>query len=536
MKYDILIIGGGINGVGIAREASQRGLKVCLVEKHDLGSGASWASTKLIHGGIRYLEFYEFGLVRESLREREILLHTARHLVKPVEILFPIYRNRKYYYAQIKAGMLLYDLLAGRKSMPRHHALSPHQFFKRVPAAEEKGFNGAFCYFDCQVVYPERLCVENALAARRRGADIRTYTEVTEFLLENHAVKGVRVTDHITGESVELMASVVVNTAGPWVDSVNTLLPVKTKRRIGGTKGSHLVMRQFPGAPAVALYAPARSDGRPFFIIPWRDQVLIGTTDVYTDEPLDEIRASSAEIDYLLAEARSVLPSAEIKKENILFTFAGVRPLPYQPGKNERQVSRRHFIHDHLKHDGVDGLYSIVGGKLTTYRSLAEEFIDGIGNRMDGRLGLSRSASERLPGSMPLATVRNLPEIRRAGMDENQLKDLYSVYGGLLSGVAEVASSRRELAERILTGMPYIGAQVVHSVRQEFARTLNDIMFRRTGMGYEADLGSGLIDGVCNCLQKYCGWTEDRVDREKKQYRDYVARLSPPERSVISSA
>jgi glycerol-3-phosphate dehydrogenase len=354
--HDVVIIGGGINGAGIARDAAMRGLNVLLIDKGELGAATTSASTRLIHGGLRYLEHFEFGLVRESLREREILLKIAPDLVKPLAITIPIYKQSKRGRLTIRAGMILYDLLSWGKSLPNHRMLSRAETLERWPGLNPEDLVGSALYYDAQVEFPERLVVANALSAREFGAEVLTHTRVTSL-----TGSGVQ----FAGQFVE--ASVIINAAGPWVDRVLERAPVKSPKLIGGTKGSHIIVPVFPGAPSNAIYLEARSDGRPIFIIPWNKLFLIGTTDVRFEGDPDEVRCELWEIDYLLSETNLALPDAGLTRDSILDTYSGVRPLPNQSS------TRRHFIREHPQ---LPNLLSIVGGKLTTYRSLSEECVD----------------------------------------------------------------------------------------------------------------------------------------------------------------
>ena len=394
-QFDVVIIGAGINGAGIARDAAMRGLSVLLVDKSDIGTGTTSASTRLIHGGLRYLEHYEFGLVRESLRERETLLKIAPHLVRPLPITIPIYKHSRRGRATIRAGMIAYDLLSIGKSLPRHRMLSRGETLKQSPGLNPEGLLGSALYFDAQVEFPERLVLENVLAARGHGAEVLTYTPVTNFRGEGDSVSGVEFVSE--GLSQFARAAVVINAAGPWVDRLLERAPVQSPRLIGGTKGSHMVVSPFPGAPTTAIYIEARSDRRPFFIIPWNGKYLIGTTDVRFEDDPDDVRSEPWEIDYLLSETNLAFPSAQLTRERILFTYAGVRPLARTDDKDEQSITRRHFI---CEHPQLKNLLSIVGGKLTTYRSLAEECVDLIFRKLGRSSPPCTTAKEVLPGAV----------------------------------------------------------------------------------------------------------------------------------------
>jgi glycerol-3-phosphate dehydrogenase len=376
-RYDVVVIGAGINGAGIARDAAMRGLKVLLIEKGEIGAGTTSASTRLIHGGLRYLEHFEFGLVYESLRERETLLRIAPEFVRPLAMVIPIYKQSRRGWLTIRAGMILYDLLSWGKSLPRHRMLSRAETRERWPGLNPEGLIGSTLYYDAQVEFPERLVLANVQSAQEFGAEVLTHTRVTGL-----TGKGVEFGDRFAE------AGVVINAAGPWIDLV--LAPVKSPKLIGGTKGSHIVVAPFQGAPENAIYLEARSDGRPIFIIPWNKLYLIGTTDVPFNGDPDQVQCEDWEIDYLLSETNLALPGAQLTRDNILQTYSGVRPLPYQSS------TRRHFIREHPQ---LPNLLSIVGGKLTTYRSLAEECVDLIFRKLGKNPPPCRTAIEVLKSS-----------------------------------------------------------------------------------------------------------------------------------------
>jgi len=391
-RFDVIVIGAGINGAGIARDAAMRGLKVLLIDKGEPGGGTTSASTRLIHGGLRYLEHFEFGLVRESLREREILLRIAPDFVKPLSIAIPIYKQGKRGRLTIRAGMILYDLLSWGKSLPNHRMLSRAQSLERWPGLNPEGLVGAALYYDAQVEFPERLVEANVRSAREFRAEVFTHARVTSLAVEDGKVSGV---GFIREDGLEQFteAAVVINAAGPWIDFVLERAPVESPKLIGGTKGSHLIVPPFPSAPANAIYLEARSDGRPIFIIPWNKLYLIGTTDVRFEGNPDEVRCEDWEIEYLLSETNLAFPNAGVTRANILSTYSGVRPLPVTNYKDEQSITRRHFIREHPR---LPNLLSIVGGKLTTYRSLAEECVDLIFRKLGKNPPACMTATEVL--------------------------------------------------------------------------------------------------------------------------------------------
>jgi glycerol-3-phosphate dehydrogenase len=521
-SFDAIIVGAGINGAGIARDAAMRGLRVLLVDKEDIGGGTTAASTRLIHGGLRYLEHLEFGLVRESLRERERLLHIAPHLIKPLPMLIPIYAGGKRGPWMIRAGMTLYDLLSYDKSLARHRMLSREQTLEREPGVRLDGLLGAAVYYDAQVEYAERLALENVLSAREHGAVVRTYTRVNAGIMREDALCGIEFTDLRRDSKETAFAPITVNAAGPWVDQVLRGLGHKSDRMIGGTKGSHVVVPRFPGAPATGIYAEAIGDGRPFFIIPWNGQYLIGTTDSRYSGDLDSVEATEDEIDYLISETNRLIPAAGLNRESVLFTYSGVRPLPYSPSEAESAITRRHIVHDH-SHDrerAISGLLSIIGGKLTTYRSLSEQVVDIIFKKLGKPARDSRTADAALPG----APVGAFSDFVRDFKAPHRLPDpitnhLLSAYGARADLVMEIAREATDLMKPLTSETAVIGAEVLFAFQSEMAVTLGDVLLRRTMAGLGSTAGVGEDEAAAAIARKYLGWDETRGREEVSAYR-----------------
>ena len=510
MDFDLIIIGAGINGAGVARDASMRGLKVLLCDKGDVGGGTSSASTRLIHGGLRYLEHSEFGLVRESLRERETLLRIAPHLVRPLPFLLPIYEHARRGPLLLRLGMIAYDLLSLGKSLPRHQMLSTAEALVRAPGLKQEGLRGAALYYDAQVEFAERLVVENALCAIEHGAQVTTYARVSEFVVENDHLVGVEFVKDSDGERVRATAPVIINAAGPWVDQVLAGV-APAPRLIGGTKGSHLIVPRFEGAPATAIYIEAKTDQRPFFIIPWNGNYLIGTTDRRYDEDLDDVRIDDNEVQYLLDETNAVFPAANLRRGDILHSYSGVRTLPFTKETDEEGITRRHFIRPHSR---FNNLLSLVGGKLTTYRSLAEETTDLVFAKLGRASPACQTAAVRLAGSSsmsdaPLLTTR-----------------LKGIYGGRATAVIELARKTPELAEVFDEETGAIAAEVVYAFEHEFAATLVDCFMRRTMVGLNSTCGLDAVEKAASVAQKHLGWSENRATLEVAAYRKEAEKRS----------
>ncbi|HET9479842.1 MAG TPA: glycerol-3-phosphate dehydrogenase/oxidase [Pyrinomonadaceae bacterium] len=495
-KFDVIVIGAGINGAGVARDAAMRGLKVLLIDKGDVGGGTSAGSTRLIHGGLRYLEHFEFGLVRESLKERETLLKIAPHLVRPLLITIPIYNESQRGRATIRAGMIAYDLLSLGKSLPRHRMHSSAETLTQMPGLKAEGLLGSAVYFDAQVEFAERLVLENVLAAIEHGATVLTYTPAKKLLCEERSVRGVA----LDGDNRDTaLADVVINAAGPWVDRLLDLNGEENERLIGGTKGSHTVVAAFAGAPCSAVYLEAVSDRRPFFVIPWNGNYLIGTTDVRFEGDLDRVRAEDWEVDYLLAETNRAFPAAKLTRESVLYTYSGVRPLPFTRNEDEQRTTRRHFIREHPR---FKNLISIVGGKLTTYRSLAEECVDLVFQKLGRKAPPCKTAQFPLPGG-----VGDPPE--------NVCERWCRVYGFRAREIAEFA--------RRLDDQNPLTAELIFSFKHELARTLGDCFLRRTMIGLNADLGLGEIRAAAEIGRRWLGWSEERAVREVESYREEIS-------------
>ena len=517
--FDLAVVGAGINGAGIARDAALRGLKVIVFDKNDMCSGCSAISSRLVHGGLRYLEYGEIPLVYESLHERRYLRLTAPHLVEPLRICIPIYAGARRGPLLIRLGMLAYDMLSFRKTVPNHQMLSSAELQDEEPGLAPTGLRGAARYYDAQVTFAERLVLENLLAARSAGAEIRTHCEVTEIQVAGGDVESITYKDH-EGNAGSVQVKTIVNAAGPWVDRVLDVAPTTTKRLIGGTKGSHIIVGKFDGAPHDAFYVEAAADGRPFFIIPWNDQYLIGTTDIRYDEDLDHIRASGAEVDYLLAETNRVFSRAELTRADIHYAYAGVRPLPYKEEGPESAITRRHRI---KSNKGVArGLLSIVGGKLTTYRSLAEQAVDKLAKSQHLKLPPCRTRDTDLPGAWGIDRAREalqaLDLLSDAGVDR-----LLGIYGGRAAAIVDLCTG--ELAQTLGEDGRVLAAEVVFVMREEFALTLEDIVFRRTMIGFDPDQGRTTYKEIAAIAAAEAGWSPEQKARQVDELAEYAESL-----------
>ena len=522
-RYDAVIIGGGINGAGIARDAALRGLEVLLLEQNDFGSGTSSWSSRLIHGGLRYLEHGEIPLVYESLRERRVLQEVAPHLVRRLRINIPVYDHSKRGMLLLRAGMMAYDLLSLGKSLPKHRVLNREQFLRNEPGVNPSGLRGGVQYFDAQVPYAERLVIENIVAAQDAGAVVENYSLVTSIGVEGGRVERVVYRHRDTGSEAEAHARIVVNASGPWVDDVLAKTTLPGRKLIGGTKGSHIIVGAFEGAPKDAFYVEAQADGRPFFIIPWNGQYLIGTTDIRYDGDPGGAVASIAEIQYLLEETNRIFPQANLVTGDIHYTYAGVRPLPLRSAGPESAITRKHIIR---RHERAKGLWTVIGGKLTTYRSLAEDAIDRIVRRSGLEARACKTREELLPGAIGLAEIGQRVN-GGAKIPDEGLARLLGIYGGRTEKIIDLARAEPEPAAEADPRTAVLAAEVQFAIRFEFARTLTDILHRRTMIGLAPDLGQSAVMDIAAVAASELRWSEAETEQQLSALRTYNERLTP---------
>jgi glycerol-3-phosphate dehydrogenase len=534
-QLDVLVIGGGIVGTGIARDLALRGVKVGLVEQRDLASGTSSRPTRLIHGGLRYLEMFDFGLVRTDMREREILLRTAPHLVQPLPFLMPMYGRGVLYRAKLHAGMQLYDMLSFDKSLPTRQWLGRQQVLHAEPGLNPIDLQGAWQFYDAQVSLVERLVIENALDAAGQGSVILTYARAERFLRDaSGAVIGAVVHDAISGREVQARARLTVNASGPWLDLTTDGLRPGRRSLLRLTKGVHLVT---PSATKHAHVLFARRDGRLFFVIPWLGYSLVGTTDTdYQGDPSD-VAATDEDVTYLVEEAERAFPDGRFAQ--VHYTWAGVRALVRVEDVNEGNVSRKHALHDHAQRDGVPGIVSVVGGKITAYRAIAEDVGELVAHRL-GHVDRGDSASRLrpLPGGH-LVNVHSYvedhiwPRARALGLDRAQADHLGSIYGSLAPAILERAERDPALAARVCSHQPTILAQMERAVFDEWALSLGDVLLRRTPLGLQACQALDCLDDVADRMARLVGW--DAAERAR-QIEAYRREIEPMRRFSSSSA
>ena len=524
---DVLVVGGGIVGTGAALDAVTRGLSVGLIEQRDLASGTSSRSSKLVHGGLRYLEMFDFALVREALEERGLLLtRLAPHLVRPVPFLYPLRRTLERPY--VGAGLALYDALAmaGKYDMgvPRHKHLFRRQIARIAPDLRADALTGAIRYYDCQVD-DARLVVNLARTAAGYGAHVVTRTRVTGFLREGDRVVGVRATDLETGTEIEVHARVVVNAAGVWTDEVQHLLGGALALDVEASKGIHLVVPRDRIRSECGLVA--RTEKSVLFVIPWGRHWIIGTTDTAWDLDLAHPAASRTDIDYLLEHVNKLL-TVPLDHDDVEGVYAGLRPLLAgkagrgvgSSGEGEARSSTTKVSREHTVASPVPGLVLIAGGKLTTYRIMARDAVD---LAVRDRPEVAASHTERVPllGAVgfEVRTNQRVALSRRSGLDVGHIDHLLGRYGGMVDEVLDLVERRPELAAPLPGAEDYLSAEVVYAVTHEGARHLDDVLARRTRISIETfDRGTVAVSAAADLMAGELGWDPARRDDEVDHY------------------
>ncbi len=469
--FDILIIGGGIFGAGVARDAALRGLHVGLIEKSDFASGTSSRSSKLIHGGFRYLQQLDFRLVFEACRERRILRRIAPHLVQPLPFLFPIYKGGPLSLAKLRLGMTLYDWLALYRNVASHRTLSAKLALETEPSLSRDGLRGAVMFYDCQED-DARFCVDHILHAAELGAVCLNYCALTGFVTREDRIVAARVRDEVGSCTSEVTARVFINAAGPWVDQVRTLTPFDgDTTRLSPTKGVHLVLPRLTRDHAIAFQA--RRDRRVLFVIPWGDYSLVGTTDTEFYGDPDSARAERADVEYLLAEVRALFPDAPVSEAEIATTFTGVRSLLASDVALPSARSREHRIVHHGQN-----LISIVGGKYTTFRAIAQQTVDAAVKILKATARPCQTAEVPLPNRRPAPA-----------------------------------------GEKISDSPTVCASDIIHACKQEMAITLSDVMRRRTRLALSRAGGPEIALQVAHVMAPLLGWNPDE---ERAQFERYA--------------
>lgn len=508
--FDVLVLGGGINGTGVARDAARRGLSVALVEKEDFGYGTTGRSTRLIHGGLRYLAMYDFGLVRESLLERERLLRNAPHLVQPITFLIPFYEGQKTAPWKLKVGLRLYDALAGRSIVPRHRTYTRDELLEIEPGLRREGLRGGASYGDGQVELVERLCVENALDAAAHGAALANHARV-ESIVRDGDEHVVVVRDLLEGGEASVRARRIVNTTGPWLHLTPGMDKVKSRM----TKGTHLVTPP-QTRHAILLFSP--DDDRVFFSIPWLGHQLVGTTDTDFVSAPDEAHADKDDVAYLQRGIRYVLPEADVS--TVHYAYAGIRNLVPEEGKTESQVSRKHQILDH-----GEGIVSLVGGKITPFRDVCEEVVDRVARGLTARR--SDTAEAALPGApADLAALEAELGARceALGLPAPCARTLARTYGTRAHDVLDRVVADPQEGETLCRHAPLLLAEVRFAIEREMARAASDVLLRRTRAGWEPCEGRDALPRVLDELDRMLGRSAEARKADEAQMMAEIAK------------
>jgi glycerol-3-phosphate dehydrogenase len=532
---DLVIIGGGITGAGIARDAALRGMQVTLFEKGDYGSGTSSKSSKMIHGGLRYLEHGEIGLVFESVSERRIQTKLAPHLVRPLPFLVPIYKGSKPGLELMNIGLWIYDSLALFRAPRMHRTFRGRKAATAIePNLKTEGLRGVLEYYDC-ATDDARLVLENILDARALGAACHSYTEVTRLERDGGGrVAAVVARDRLTGAEHRVACRAVVIAAGAWTDEIATRLELPVGRALlRRTKGVHIVVphERLPLRRACTLISPV--DHRVMFAIPWRERTVIGTTDTDFTGVADEVWADADDVDYLCASANGYFPGAGLAPSDVIATWAGLRPLIASNEGEESDISREHeiFVRD-------DGCVIIAGGKLTTYRRMAKEALDkAIKWLAHHETGFDADRVERattkhrpLPGAVDLesADLDGVAAIGKAligdcGLDPDTAAHLCGVYGVRARMIGEAIARDRAAGARINADLPYVWAEIDFAVEHDLARTITDVLARRVPLLLVGrDQGLEIAPQVAARLAARLGWDAATVERELADYRGEV--------------
>ena len=524
--FDLLVIGGGVTGAGIARDAALRGLKVALVEKTDFAAGTSSKSSKLVHGGFRYLEHAQFRLVFEGTNERALLMKVAPHLVRPLEFLLPVYKHDKPGLFVLDVGLWIYDGLSKFSSPKLHRTVRAPRVGKIEPGLKRDQLDGALLYYDC-ATDDARLTLENIVDARALGATIANYTRAVKLLRDGDRIVGAEVQpvdpDDDDGAAIAVRAKVTINATGPWTDDVRRL--AGENGILHASKGVHLVVDAKRLAPRHAVVMKQKK--RIVFCIPWgQDRTVIGTTDTFWDRPPEEVHTDADDVAYLLDLANNYFPEAKLTADDVLATWAGVRPLikPDSDVATASDVSREHHILER------PGLVTIAGGKLTTYRRMAAEVVDHAGKQL-GAIAPCATETRPLPGaaepiySAGYAGVTRLSDELAAGgvVDAAVAKHLANTYGARAPSVVARVKAESALGERLDPELAYVMAQVDVAVDEEQALTVEDVLGRRLQLLLRArDQGLGCADRVARRMAARLGWDELRTRREAEHYRQVV--------------
>ena len=526
--FQVVVIGGGINGVAVARQCARAGKHTLLIEQNDFASGVTSRSTRIIHGGLRYLEHGELGLVRESLREREKLLREKSHLVHPMHFLLLLNETSERSAMKVRAGLWLYQRMAGKPPSKD----STEMELKRLERALDAGHRWSFYnYEDAQCEFPERLVAEWLMEAVDAGATVRNHMEALAVDVSHGRTRGVLLRDQITGRDQRVDAGWVINCSGPWADRMCQRSSIRmAKPMLGGVRGSHIVLSRFSGSPNAAVYTEA-VDGRPIFILPWNDQLLVGTTEVADNGDPSRTAPSPDEISYLVRSVAQLFPKAKITLQSVKHAFAGIRPLPYSPDNKPSAVTRQHVLHDHTD-DGAARMLSVIGGKLTTAASLARDCARKIGLKTTEPNTMTMGPDNALDPFLDDAVL----EIARIGaVSEETARGMVEWHGKRAADIARMALVSAEFRAPICPHTSHVIAEVVEAYRREFAVTLGDVLLRRVPVALGACWSESCSREAALRIGAVLGWDEHAMGANLEAFEtERAAFLQPVGRATAA--
>ncbi len=524
-EFDLIVVGGGITGATVAYEAASRGLSVALIEKSDFGSATSAATSKLIHGGLRYLSTFEFALVRESLKERRVLTNIAPNFIHPLSFVFAIYKKDKVPNIMMKIGMLLYELFSfdknwlwdKSKKMPHHKSVSSDDILELFPNALKDGLTGGQMYYDCSSHSPERFTLAFIKSAVKYGASVANYTKVEDFIIKENAkmktIKGVKVIDELSGKKYDIKGKLIINCAGPWAD----ILLDKVKNNIGSqelrrSEGIHFVTKKIVDKH---VFSGSTANGKHFFMLPYRNHTLVGTTDKEFIGKPDDYKVTKKAIEELLLDVNQSFGSTEkIKYEDIVYTYGGLRPLVEDQTEDVYHSSRKYEITGEKK-NGIEGLITVEGGKFTTSRMLAEKAID----KALKILKLPKKKSISKDNYLQACEIDNSQDFmakkqkQYAEFSPEQIEYLTKCYGTEIDELFAIAEENENYKKPLNNDGENL-AQVLFAIRNEMALSLSDIMIRRTGIGQLGHPGKETLDKVAKLAAKELNWDDKKLNNE----------------------
>jgi glycerol-3-phosphate dehydrogenase len=520
--FDVLVVGGGITGAGVARDAAMRGLRTALVEKDDFASGTSSRSSRLVHGGVRYLEHGDLRLVFEASHERRVLRRLAPHLVRPLAFTWPVYAGARIARWKLAAGLTLYDLLATFRNVARHERLTAAGVLRREPRLLSRELLGGARYWDA-LTDDARLTLATVRSAVDAGAVAVNHARVSALVKDGARVAGAHVVDELDGADAQVRARVTVNATGPWSDDTERLAGATASSAVHGSKGVHLMVPRTRVGNEAALTLLTRQDGRVFFVLPAGDFAIIGTTDTFEPVSPDEVRASSRDVEYLLEAANHFFPAARLNRDDVITAWAGLRPLVASDASADDPgaVSREHAVTER-----VPGLVRVTGGKLTTYRVMARDTVDAVQRSLGTRVTRSPTADTPLAGGGLADPLKVIGAATTLIGDAAVAGRLVHAHGDEWREVWALAERESALGERIEPSRPYLMAELRWAVDQELAFTLTDLLVRRVPIAFETrDHGRAASRRVAPVVGEWLAWDSDRRGREVERYDAEVERL-----------